>query len=291
MKFTFLSDNKTENSLCTAEWGLSLLIESMGHKILFDVGSSPIFAQNAKKLKVDLEDVEAVVVSHGHYDHTDGMETFCQINDKAPVYIHKNAISKCYGTDEEGNIEKYNCGIRWSEDFIEELSKRAVFTENVVKLNDNMTIIGNIKPLDEFPMTEKFYKPAPGTIEFVDCDGVSNGIESRLVIDDMSHEQVLVVKEKDGIYVFSGCSHTGMMAIMKRVEEVFSGEKIIALMAGMHLYPLEKEKKQQVVDAICNLNVENVFPVHCTGIDAILMFKQQLGDGCVIASAGEVYEF
>ncbi len=290
MKFTFLSDNKTENALCEAEWGLSLLIESGGHKILFDVGSSPMFAQNARKLRVNLTDVEAVVISHGHFDHTQGMEKFCEINADAPVYIHKNAISKCYGTDEDGNIENYNCGIRWSEDFTVEVSKRAVFTENVVKLNDTMTLIGNIKPLDEFPMTEKFYRPARSSKEFVDCDGLSNGVETRLVVDDMSHEQVLVVEEEAGLYVFSGCSHTGMMAIIKRVQDEFPGKRIAAIMAGMHLYPLTKEQREQVVDAIYSLGVECLYPVHCTGMDAIIMFKQRLGDKCVIASAGETYE-
>jgi len=69
MKITFLSDNKTEKAACIAEWGLSILIESKGHKVLLDVGSSGIFARNAKALGIDLSDVEAVAISHGHFDH------------------------------------------------------------------------------------------------------------------------------------------------------------------------------------------------------------------------------
>ena len=57
------------------------------HKLLFDVGASPIFARNAKKLGVELTDVEYVAISHGHYDHTDGMEAFCDINQKASIYL------------------------------------------------------------------------------------------------------------------------------------------------------------------------------------------------------------
>ena len=99
MKITFLSDNKTENSLCMAEWGLSVLIELKGRKLLFDVGASSLFADNARNLGIDLSSVDAVIISHGHYDHTEGMETFCRINKKAPIYIHKNAVSPAYGTD------------------------------------------------------------------------------------------------------------------------------------------------------------------------------------------------
>lgn len=276
MKITFLSDNKTENSLCMAEWGLSVLIESNGHKVLLDVGASPLFSENAKNLKLPIDDVEAVVISHGHYDHTEGMESFCNINKDAKIFIHRNAISKAYGTDKDGNVESYNCGIRWSDDFVKSISDRIIFTENVVALNDNMTIIGNIEPLKEYPMTETFYRPTH---------------EGRLVPDSMDHEQILVVREDGGLYIFSGCSHTGMMAIISRVREVFPQERILGITAGMHLYPLNSNQRRAIVDAICDLGVEKIFPVHCTGIDAILMFKERLGKNCVIASAGESYEF
>ncbi|MBR5517326.1 MAG: MBL fold metallo-hydrolase [Firmicutes bacterium] len=277
MKITFLSDNKTENSNCTAEWGLSVLIESQGNKVLFDVGASPIFAENAKNLGVDLSDVEAVAISHGHFDHTGGMESFCEINKLALLYMHKNAISPSFGTDKNGRIEDSNCGIRWTKEFADKIKNRTVFTENVVKINDSMTLVGNITPLKEYPMTEKFYRPSPTN-------------EEKYLFDHMEHEQFLVVKEEKGLYVFSGCSHTGMMAIINRIQELFPGEKIVALIAGMHLYPLKADMKEKIVNAICNLGIETVFPVHCTGIDAILMFKQRLGNNCIIASAGEVYE-
>lgn len=277
MKITFLSDNKTENSACTAEWGLSILIESWGCRILFDVGASPIFAENAKNLGINLKDVEAVVISHGHYDHTEGMEAFCQINRDAPVYIHKKAISEAYGIDPSGAIEDENCGMRWSDEFIQKIMPRLRFTEGVVKINDNMTLVGNTKPLSEYPMTDKFYRPAKNR-------------EDKFLEDPMDHEQFLVVREEKGIYIFSGCSHVGMMAVINRARELFPGERIVALIAGMHLYPLTKEEKSKVVNCICGLGIEKVFPVHCTGMEAILMFKERLGEGCVTASAGETYE-
>lgn len=277
MKITFLSDNKTEHPHCTAEWGLSVLIESQGKRILFDVGASPLFAQNARNLGIDLKTVDAVVISHGHYDHTEGMESFCRINASAPIYIHKNAISDAYGIDSSGRIEDENCGIRWSQSFTDEIRERLNFTENVSEIDENMTLVGNIEPLARYPMTDKFYRPAQNR-------------EDKFIQDTMDHEQVLVVKEGKGIHVFSGCSHTGMMAIMNRVRELFPGERIVTLVAGMHLYPLPSEEKQKIVDSICALGVEYIFPVHCTGMEAILMFKNKAGDSCIVASAGETYE-
>ena len=158
MKITFLSDNKTEKSKCLAEWGLSILVESKGHKLLFDVGASPIFARNAKKLGVELTDVEYVAISHGHYDHTDGMEAFCDINQKASIYIHKDAIDEDYALYDDGSIEDVNYGIRWSEEFKNAVKPRLILTEGVTKINDNMTLVGNVPLLKEYPMTEKFFR-------------------------------------------------------------------------------------------------------------------------------------
>ncbi len=274
MKITFLSDNKTENSLCMAEWGLSILVETNGRKILFDVGASPLFAQNASNLGIDLSCVDMAVISHGHYDHTEGMETFCKINKTAPIYIHKEAVSKAYGTDRQGNIEKTNCGIRWSDDFVREISDRLIFTQDTIHIGDNIAISGNIEPKEA--MTETFYRP---------CQ------DGQMKADDMRHEQILVVREKEGIHIFSGCSHTGILADIERAKNIFPGEKIISLTAGMHLYPLSGREKKKTVDSIYDMGIRYLFPVHCTGIKAIMMFKEKFADGCKIASAGDVYEF
>lgn len=274
MKITFLSDNKTEKAECNAEWGLSILIESMGRKVLFDLGASSMFADNAKALGADLKDVSAVVISHGHYDHTGGAEAFCEINHEAPIYIHKEAVGESYGLGRNGKIDGVDCGVLWSGDFKRKVSPRLVLTEGVVKINENMTLVGNIPLLEEYPMTEKFFRRS-GT-EWVE--------------DRMDHEQFLVVEEERGIYVFSGCSHKGVMSVTARVKELFEGKRILGFIAGMHLYPLSEKKQEKIAEAICGLGIEMVFPVHCTGMKAIIMFKERLGENCVIASAGKSYE-
>ena len=152
--------------------------------------------------------------------------------------------------------------------------KLRTLTEGVTKINDNMTLVGNVPLLDEYPMTETFFRRSD--------DGWR--------ADPMDHEQFLVVEEERGIYIISGCSHKGVMSIIYRVKELFAGKPIIAFIAGMHLYTLSGEKQREIVNAICGLGVEWVFPVHCTGMEAIIMFKENLGDRCVAASAGKSYE-
>lgn len=274
MKITFLSDNKTEKACCNAEWGLSILIESLGRKALFDVGASPMFAENAKALGIDLKDVSAVAVSHGHYDHTGGMEAFCDVNKEAPIYIHKDAIGESHAMRKNGYIDDTDCGVLWSEGFRKRIKPRLILTEGVTKMNDNMTLVGNIPLLGEYPMTEKFFRR--------EKDGWR--------LDPMDHEQFLVVEEERDIYVISGCSHKGVMSIIARVKGLFSDKRVLGFIAGMHLYPLPLDEQEKIVDSVCALGIERVFPVHCTGMEAIMMFRERLGEKCVAASVGESYD-
>lgn len=87
MKITTLVENTTTCSALGFEHGLSLYIEAAGKTILFDSGASELFAVNAEKLGIDLQRVDAAVLSHGHYDHSGGLKTFFTKNTHAPLYV------------------------------------------------------------------------------------------------------------------------------------------------------------------------------------------------------------
>ena len=115
MKIKVLMDNISSGELA-GEWGLSILIEYEGKKILLDTGASGAFAENAEKMGIDLAEVDFAVLSHAHYDHSDGMEAFFAVNDHAPLYIRKACQENCYSDDDgvmkyvgihEGWLEKY----------------------------------------------------------------------------------------------------------------------------------------------------------------------------------------
>ena len=96
MQITALVDNISYEQDLGAEHGLSLYIETGAHKILFDMGQTELFAENAEKLGIDLADVDMAVLSHGHYDHGGGLRRFLQINQKAPVYLSRYAFNLLY---------------------------------------------------------------------------------------------------------------------------------------------------------------------------------------------------
>ncbi|MCI8646899.1 MAG: MBL fold metallo-hydrolase [Firmicutes bacterium] len=273
MKFQFLIENKTDTSGCVAEHGLSIYIEAQGKRIVFDAGASELFAENAKKLGVDLSRADAMIISHGHYDHTGGVPTFCRINKDAPVYIHKEAFYETYGMD-NGSIDKEPCGIRWTQEEREQIEPRLIKTEGPLWLSDNIVISGTIPADPNRRQTEDFYRRLP---------------DERLVPDEMAHEQILVVREPEGLYVFSGCSHRGVIPAVSYARELFGGERIAVLTAGMHLYSAGQEMREKVIGQILSEKLDTVIPVHCTGINAICDLKAALGAKCIAAATGSSY--
>lgn len=274
MKFRILMENKTDGPGYVAEHGLSVYIEAQGKRLLFDAGPSPLFVQNARAMGIDLEQVEAVVISHGHYDHTGGIPRFCEINKTAPIYIHEGAFYETYGM-ENGEMEKITCGIRWTEQERSRVEPRIVRTSGVTWLSENIAISGTI-PQETPSLTEPFFrKLEDGSYE----------------PDPMDHEQILAIREPEGLYVFSGCSHKGVLPAVHYARQLFRGERIAALLAGMHLYNAEADVRKKVVDSLMEEDMDLVMPVHCTGMNAICDLKTALGDKCVVATVGSSYGY
>jgi len=274
MKFDFLVENKTDNPGVMAEHGLSIYIEADDKKILFDAGATDMLIKNACEMGISLEDVDLAVVSHGHYDHTGGFPEFCEINDKANIYLHKNAFRKSFGY-ENGKLEKETCGIRWSEEQKQRFEDRIIYTDGPVKITENIVVTGTVPFAEGFEPTEKFY--------------YDNG-HGEFIVDDMSHEQCLVIRQPQGLYIFSGCSHRGVISALNACKAMFPGERVAVLVAGMHLYSASDEDREAVVSQIVDENLDMVMPVHCTGIKAICDLKSKLGDSCVVATAGDSFD-
>lgn len=276
MKFTILSENRTNHPECLAEHGLSVYIEAADRKILFDLGASDICLQNARKMRIDLRKADSVVISHGHYDHTGGVPSFLSINRMAKIYIHENAFSNFYGM-ENGTLDEAPCGIPWVQQ-LETFRDRLVLTRDAVWLTDDMVVSGTIRKPDDFSPTEPFY--------------IKNE-DGSFTEDSMDHEQFLAIRERDengkskGVYIFSGCSHTGVIPCLNHAKLLFPGERITCLLAGMHLYNSSAIMRKKVLEQAAAEKIDYILPVHCTGILAICDLRQLMGERCIPAGAGD----
>ena len=275
IKMILLAENHVQDAHCLAEFGLSIYLEAQGRKILFDTGASELFGENAAQKGVDVTDVDLCVISHGHYDHTGGLIRFCRSNEKAKIYLHKDAFGVTYGPN-DGKLNDYNCGILWQERDLAPYRDRLVMTDGPVWLTPDMVISGTIPTLPEFQPVEEFYRE----------DG-----QGALRRDTMSHEQFLAIRTEGGVVLFSGCSHKGIVAAVEYAKTLFPGQRIRGVVGGMHLLGASARTCRQIIRRLAAEEPEVVMPVHCTGLEAICRMKAALGDRCVLTGSGGEYTF
>jgi 7,8-dihydropterin-6-yl-methyl-4-(beta-D-ribofuranosyl)aminobenzene 5'-phosphate synthase len=246
MKLTVLTENVAGGRF-GAEHGLSYLIEHDGKTILFDTGHSDMFLKNASKLGYDLQkDVDTIVLSHGHWDHGDGLR---YISGKRLI-THPAVFMKRYRAADNSYI-----GLALSK---EETEKRFELTTS----KDAYQITDRIIYLGEIPGTNDF--EAKSTT-FIDDNG-----NEDFVPDDSAMVFIL----DDGIAVVTACSHSGICNITEHARKVTGIEKVKAVIGGFHL---KKDNRQtrETIKYFKSLKVEKLFPSHCTELPALSVFYSE----------------
>ena len=280
MKITVLMEN-TALAGCglTPEHGLSLYIEYRGKKLLLDAGSSGKFADNAQALGIDLSAVELAALSHGHYDHADGLRRFFQVNDRAKVYVRPGAAGPYFAKDPDA----YRF-IGVGRDIWESSRDRFVEVEGVYPLTEGAWL------LPETVRDPAFAGQAADLL-------VKRG-EDDFVPDDYRHEQSLVLEGEKGLIVLNSCSHGGIVNIVRGVLEQFPGKRAFAVVGGLHMFSRGKSGMNcapgyvfQVADALKELGVEEIRTGHCTGEIALGLLKERFGPGCQALATGQVLNF
>ncbi len=260
-----LIDNIAKNPL-KSEWGLCIHIETKDKNILLDTGASGKFLENAKKMGVDIENVDIGVLSHAHYDHSDGMADFFKFNSKADFYLRKSAGESCYGR--RFVFSRY-IGIK--KGLISQFSNRIKYAEGTVKLTDGVYLL-------------------PHTTPDLELIGKKAGMflkeNKKWIPDDFSHEQSLVIKTEKGLVIFNSCCHGGADNIITEVSEVFPDEHIYALIGGFHLYRSSESEVRALAERIKATGIEKIYTGHCTGDKAFAILSEELKEKAVQLRVG-----
>jgi 7,8-dihydropterin-6-yl-methyl-4-(beta-D-ribofuranosyl)aminobenzene 5'-phosphate synthase len=269
MKVTALIENnrvEDRDDLCP-EFGLSLHVAVNGSRILFDMGSTAAFASNAEALGIDIAEVGVAVVSHHHFDHGGGLERFFELNDRALVFLRQgprvDRYFKAFG------VVKRSIGL--DLDLLDRFARRIEY------IDDMRVVAPGVYLLTGIGATHR--RPRGNRRLFVESAG-------DLVPDPFDHELMMVVHEDDGMVVFSGCSHSGILNLIDAARAQFPRVPIKAVFGGFHLIglpffnsmaasrPEVRDIGWQVMEKVDG----TVYSGHCTGGKAFGVLAGVMGE-------------
>lgn len=241
MIITVLVDNNTYiDKYCFGEPGLSFYIEEGNKKILFDTGYSDIYLKNAKTFNIDLNNLDYIVLSHGHNDHTGGLKYINQINtSNTSLLAHPNVFVE---RKNDGNA--IGCPVSLNDLNIKEYINGTSYYQ----LTENLYYLGEIK------RTNDFEKKTIGTL--------ANGKDDS-VVDDTA----LVYKGKNGLFIITACSHSGICNIIEYAKQITHENKIDGIMGGFHLLN-DDAQLEETIKFFEKENINNLYPCHCVSLYA-----------------------
>ena len=259
MKIWVLLENTTGCENLSAEHGLSMYLETGARRVLFDMGQSAAFADNADKLGVDLEKVDTAILSHGHCDHSGGMGVFLQRNTSAKLYLSPYAFEPHY--NKKGSYIGLDLALR---------EHPQLTFEQDCQLGDGLSLhscknVPCLRPLNTCGLTVE-----------------ENG---ALVPEDFRHEQYLLVQENGKRILISGCSHKGIVNLVHHFRPD-------VLIGGFHL--MDTPAGSAEIDEIARILLEYptvYYTGHCTGEKQYDQLKNIMGERLQPFSTGSVLEF
>jgi 7,8-dihydropterin-6-yl-methyl-4-(beta-D-ribofuranosyl)aminobenzene 5'-phosphate synthase len=244
MKLTVLTENVAGRN-CLAEFGLSYLIEA-DKKILFDAGNSDVFLINAQRLGISLDDVDMVVLSHGHWDHGNGLKYF----GNKKLLTHPDSFSKRYNKKDNRYVGLDNSYSELSEKYT------ILLSDKPFQISPEITFLGEIPRSNDFES---------GQTHFI----LENG-DADFIADDSA----LMVQTTHGIVVIAGCAHSGICNTVEYACAVAGTNKVYAVIGGFHLKS-DQEVTLKTIEYIKKKGIERVYPSHCTAFPALAAFSRE----------------
>lgn len=253
MRIVTLIENLVYKQGLVAEHGLSVYIETNGFRLLFDTGQTGLFAQNAQKMGIDLARIDALVLSHGHYDHTGGLTTFLQLNHHAPVYGKKDLF--------EAKYHGYHrpIGMTISR---EQLGTRFIEVVAPIELPEGIHIMPDI-PLHN-----------PYDTHFGEMYKEANG---QFVRDDFTDELFVAIDKDEQVNVLTACSHRGVANICQTAISHFNLPLGIVL-GGFHTSGSKPESVEHLTKWFERANPKSIGVCHCSGLNTYTTFLKTFGN-------------
>ncbi len=252
IQLSILTDNRSRAPRFKCEHGLSVFLSTGATRLLLDTGQTGKCVENARTLGIDLSRLDAVVLSHGHYDHCGGLAAVLAENARTRVVVHRDALRPKFSLS---SVMLKPNGFPQPE-----LLKEANVTEvsSVLRLSPEVTV---------FALPE----PAPSNSVLVQKEGDS------LVPDPFTDEIFTLVQSEGKTVLYGGCTHHGLDALLGFVRDVLGVENLSLFVGGLHLSGKNDEEVARTADIASRYSVDRWVINHCSGEKALALWQQRFG--------------
>lgn len=273
VKLTVLAENSVGVSLGqVAEHGWSVLLEDGDSRVLLDTGQGMCLATNPRLLGVDLSRLDAIVLSHGHSDHTRGLKLVLETCAGAEVFCHPQALQKKKVRRSLGGREvTLDIGIPYTQAELESLGARFQFVTAPTRISEHVSASG------EIPLTAAFESLEPGFL----VEGPQGEAP-----DPFADDLALFVRTEKGVSVILGCAHRGAINTLTAAAAWSGGKPFYALVGGNHLHSRSAEQAEQTLTALESFRLHLIAPAHCTGPRVTARIFERFGERALPCSVG-----
>ena len=271
IKITTLSENTASRMELLAEWGLSILVEADGQRILLDCGQSTSAVYNATEMGIDLSTIDKIVLSHGHSDHTGGLrEVLKAMRKQTEIIAHPDIWQPKYVKRPGEDTYRY-IGIPFQREELEDLGASFRLETGPVWLSENIVTTGEIAMQNDY--------------EHIDANLYARG-KDGFAPDALADDMALVVKTDLGLVVIAGCAHRGIVNTLHQAQNLTGMELVHTVIGGTHLIRAPEEQIELTIAELSEMGLQRLGVSHCTGFRASVRLAEEFGNVFFINNAG-----
>ena len=271
---TVLVENMAGDPSVLGEWGLAFFIETGKHRILFDTGGGRTLFENARALNVDLGKIDAIVISHGHFDHTGGLEKVVECCGPVDLFIHPEAFAPRYFMERERVIKEE---MPISRDHLRRKVRGLYETTKPSPVCDGVMVTGQVPRLTDFEDT--------GVRGFAFLDPAMKTQDSVL------EDQAIYFRVPEGVVILVGCAHAGVVNTVRYISKLTGERNVYAVMGGTHLISASPQRIQATVEAFRQVGLQKILLSHCTGVNAYAELVRAFPGRCAWPPSGARIHF
>ena len=269
LELTVLVENQPAGRGLLGEHGIAFHLRAHDQYVLFDTGQGLTLTHNADHLGIDLAALDAIVLSHGHYDHTGGLPALLERCGAVDIYLHPDAMQPKFNRDGK------DIGAPTTALAALGQAKSLRMVEQPTEIVAGLFATGPIPRLNAFEDTGgPFY-----------CD------THKQLEDLLPDDQALYALLPEGVVVILGCCHAGVVNTLEYISELTEGRPIHAVIGGTHLLRANEARLAHTAGLLETLNVQLLAPNHCTGLNAQCYLRQRFPDRFAEAPAGTRFHF